>query len=167
MLKRFPQPLQSALKRATFYFSPVSFQSRRTMAQAPDTGNDKKSPDSAGQNGDKNKNGDSNLTDGINIDIISDNICPWCYVGKRRLDVALSKLPKNVQVNINWLPFELDSNLPLKGVDKRERYRKRFGDRAEMLGQRLAQVGLQCTPPIKFKFGGKVELTMQINLIIQ
>jgi predicted DsbA family dithiol-disulfide isomerase len=50
------------------------------------------------------------------IEIASDVICPWCYIGKRRLEKALAALNGEAEVRIEWLPFQLNPDLPAQGV---------------------------------------------------
>ena len=52
------------------------------------------------------------------LDIFSDPICPWCYIGKAHLDRALSGLPDN-PFTIRWLPFMLNPTMPPEGMDRR------------------------------------------------
>ncbi len=63
------------------------------------------------------------------IDIVSDAICPWCYIGKRRLERALAMVPQIV-VQVGWRPFQLNPDMPLEGMDRQEYLRRKFGDRA-------------------------------------
>ena len=61
------------------------------------------------------------------IVIYSDLICPWCYIGKRRMEEALRQLPTGVQVSRSWHPFQLNPDMPREGLN-REMYRsKKFG----------------------------------------
>ena len=62
----------------------------------------------------------------IEIDVISDVMCPWCYIGKRRLEKALAMVP-DVPVDIRWRPFQLDHTIPETGMDRKEYLRKKFG----------------------------------------
>lgn len=62
----------------------------------------------------------------IEIDVISDVMCPWCYIGKRRLEKALAMVP-DVPVDIRWRPFQLDHTIPESGMDRKEYLRKKFG----------------------------------------
>ncbi len=64
------------------------------------------------------------------IDVVSDVVCPWCYLGKRRLEAALK--PES-DVQIRWRPFQLDPTIPPEGLDRRAYMRAKFGD-----GPRLA-----------------------------
>lgn len=60
------------------------------------------------------------------IDIISDPICPWCYIGKTRLDRALEANPNHDFV-IEWHPFQLNPDMPAQGMDRREYLETKFG----------------------------------------
>jgi predicted DsbA family dithiol-disulfide isomerase len=53
----------------------------------------------------------------MRIDIYSDTICPWCYLGKRRFDLAVAARPQYEPV-IAWRPFELNPDVPVEGVDR-------------------------------------------------
>ena len=54
------------------------------------------------------------------IDVVSDVVCPWCFVGRKRLESALALNP-DLDVTVNWRPFQLDPTLPKQGKD-RNRY---------------------------------------------
>lgn len=62
----------------------------------------------------------------IEIDVISDVMCPWCYIGKRRLEKALAMVP-DVAVDIRWRPYQLDNTIPETGMDRKEYLRNKFG----------------------------------------
>ncbi len=64
--------------------------------------------------------------DVIEIDVISDVMCPWCYIGKRRLEKALAMVP-DVPVDIRWRPYQLDNTIPETGMDRKEYLRNKFG----------------------------------------
>jgi predicted DsbA family dithiol-disulfide isomerase len=63
----------------------------------------------------------------ISIDVVSDVVCPWCYIGKRRLEKALSQLPENYEIDLNFLPFELNPDTPKTGVDHKQYLADKFG----------------------------------------
>lgn len=63
------------------------------------------------------------------IDIVSDAICPWCYIGKRRLEKALAMAPQP-DLQIGWRPFQLNPDMPPEGMDRKEYLRLKFGDSA-------------------------------------
>ncbi|HAL84039.1 MAG TPA: disulfide bond formation protein DsbA, partial [Rhodobiaceae bacterium] len=62
----------------------------------------------------------------LHLDIISDVICPWCFIGKRKLDAALGEL-EDLRVNLIWRPFQLDPTTPPDGYDRRKEMEKKFG----------------------------------------
>ncbi len=73
----------------------------------------------------------------VTIDVVSDTICPWCYIGKKRLEQALALRP-GLAVDVRWRPFLLDPTIPKGGVDRREYLENKFGgpERArEVYGQ--------------------------------
>ena len=61
------------------------------------------------------------------IEIYSDLICPWCYIGRRRLQSALDRLPTGVETTILWQPFQLNPDMPLEGMDRQVYRTKKFG----------------------------------------
>ena len=65
----------------------------------------------------------------MQIDIISDVICPWCFIGKRRLEKALSLRPE-LPADITWRPFQLNPDMPAEGVDRRAYLAAKFGGAA-------------------------------------
>ncbi|BCW89240.1 hypothetical protein sos41_23970 [Alphaproteobacteria bacterium SO-S41] len=69
----------------------------------------------------------------MQIDIISDTVCPWCFIGKRRLEEALAQRP-DLEVEINWRPYQLDPNVPREGVDRKDYMRAKFGDQPRVKG---------------------------------
>jgi predicted DsbA family dithiol-disulfide isomerase len=75
------------------------------------------------------------------VDVISDVICPWCYVGKRRLEKATAAIGGPVAVR--WLPFQLNPAMPKEGVSRREYRTKRFGswERSRELDARVVAAG--------------------------
>jgi predicted DsbA family dithiol-disulfide isomerase len=75
------------------------------------------------------------------VDVISDVICPWCYIGKRRLEKAIAALDGPVKVR--WLPFQLNAAMPKEGVSRREYRTKKFGswERSQELDTRVVAVG--------------------------
>ena len=63
----------------------------------------------------------------IALDIYSDPICPWCYIGKVYLDRALEGLNEN-PFNIEWHPFQLNPEMPPNGMNRKKYLEKKFGD---------------------------------------
>ena len=68
------------------------------------------------------------MTDrGLTIDIYSDIVCPWCYVGKRRLERALAQLNGGAHARITWRPFQLNPTMPSDGMDRAAYLKAKFG----------------------------------------
>ena len=63
----------------------------------------------------------------MQIDIVSDTVCPWCFIGKRRLARALAQRP-DVPVQVFWRPYRLDPTIPKEGVDRKLYMQAKFGD---------------------------------------
>ncbi|UWQ55661.1 DsbA family oxidoreductase [Leisingera caerulea] len=62
----------------------------------------------------------------VKLDILSDPICPWCYIGKTHLDKALAEVPDHPFV-IEWHPFQLNPDMPREGMDRRDYLERKFG----------------------------------------
>ena len=62
----------------------------------------------------------------VKLDILSDPICPWCYIGKANLDRALSQRPDH-ELAIEWHPFQLNPDMPDEGMDRRTYLETKFG----------------------------------------
>ncbi|MEH3111640.1 MAG: DsbA family protein [Agrobacterium cavarae] len=79
----------------------------------------------------------------IVIDIVSDMVCPWCYLGKARLDLALAEVQDEVSVDINWRPYQLNPDYPPEGVDQKVELEKKLGgkDRVEQAHEMLTELG--------------------------
>ena len=80
----------------------------------------------------------------LNIDIVSDAVCPWCYLGKRRLEVALAEIGAEDAV-VRWRPYQLDETIPPEGLDRQAHMRAKFPDQAQIAAvhQRLAAYGAE------------------------
>ncbi|MEM9551927.1 MAG: DsbA family oxidoreductase [Pseudomonadota bacterium] len=94
----------------------------------------------------------------VKLDILSDPICPWCYIGKTHLDVALEREPDHPFV-IEWHPFQLNPDMPSEGMDRRDYLETKFGGRdgavrayapvvehAEKAGLKIDFEGMKRTP---------------------
>jgi predicted DsbA family dithiol-disulfide isomerase len=78
---------------------------------------------------------------GLRIDIVSDAICPWCYIGKRQLERALTTLAQEgLHFSIHWNPFQLNPHMPKEGRDRVAYRAQKFGsaERARELDERVA-----------------------------
>jgi len=94
----------------------------------------------------------------VKLDILSDPICPWCYIGKTQLDKALAELPQH-PFAIEWHPFQLNPEMPVEGMDRRAYLEAKFGgkdgavrayapvvEHAEKIGLKIDFEGMQRTP---------------------
>lgn len=82
----------------------------------------------------------------MQLDIVSDTVCPWCYIGKRRLDKALATWDRKdeIPMDMTWRPYQLDPSIPPEGVDRQQYYERKFGsERAKEAGKRIAEFGEQ------------------------
>lgn len=78
----------------------------------------------------------------ITIDVVSDVVCPWCYIGKRRLEKAMNAVADKFAFEVKYHPFELNPDTPLAGVDHRAHLAEKFGgdERYDAITGRTAQV---------------------------
>ena len=80
----------------------------------------------------------------LSIDIVSDVVCPWCYIGKRRLEAALARRASDdAPVQVRWLAFQLNPDIPADGVDRRSYLEQKFGgpERAKQIYARVKAAG--------------------------
>jgi predicted DsbA family dithiol-disulfide isomerase len=81
----------------------------------------------------------------VRIDVISDVVCPWCFIGKRRLERALQLVREQsaqaAEVEIVWHPFQLNPDLPAEGIERSEYIARKFGSRAQDIYGRVSGVG--------------------------
>lgn len=79
----------------------------------------------------------------MRIEIVSDTICPWCFIGKRRLERALDARPRPQAVEIAWQPFQLDPDMPAEGMERHAYLEARFGslERARRQYRVIEQTG--------------------------
>jgi predicted DsbA family dithiol-disulfide isomerase len=84
----------------------------------------------------------SEASEPMTIDIVSDVVCPWCYLGKKRLEAAIAESGGEA-IAVRWRPYQLDPTIPAGGLDRSAYMRKKFGDdgRLESVHQRLTSLG--------------------------
>jgi predicted DsbA family dithiol-disulfide isomerase len=79
----------------------------------------------------------------VDITVYSDVVCPWCYVGRRRLERAVELLDGKHEVNVTWKPYQLNPWIPAEGMDRAEYRRMKFGsaERSSGMDTRLKEAG--------------------------
>ena len=78
----------------------------------------------------------------MQIDIVSDTVCPWCFIGKRKLERAMAQRP-GIAFDIRWRAYRLDPDVPRGGVDRKAYMRAKFGDspRSSAMGDAIKAAG--------------------------
>ncbi|RUU15382.1 DsbA family oxidoreductase, partial [Mesorhizobium sp. M6A.T.Ca.TU.002.02.2.1] len=78
----------------------------------------------------------------ITVDVVSDVVCPWCFIGQKRLDKAIAAA-SDIDVHIRWRPFQLDPTIPPEGKDRREYMVAKFGsdERIREIHARIEPLG--------------------------
>ena len=76
----------------------------------------------------------------ITVDVVSDVVCPWCFIGQKRLDKAIASVG-DVDIHIRWRPFQLDPTIPPQGQDRREYMMAKFGSE-----QRIREIHARIEP---------------------
>ena len=79
----------------------------------------------------------------VDLSIVSDAICPWCYIGKRRFEQALAILGPDFPIRVMWRPFELNPQMPKEGIERREYRLRKFGslEHSAQLDAQVAAAG--------------------------
>jgi predicted DsbA family dithiol-disulfide isomerase len=79
----------------------------------------------------------------VKIEVASDVVCPWCYIGKRRLEKALKLLNGELEIEVSWLPFQLNPGMPKEGMPRAEYRKAKFGslERSRALDARVSAEG--------------------------
>lgn len=104
----------------------------------------------------------------MQLDVVIDVVCPWCYVGKKQLDRALEMRP-GVVSSLQWRPYQLGPDTPAEGVDRAEHYRKKFGDSPQYKAGRDHLLKLGKELGIAFDFDSKciIANTMDAHRLIR
>ncbi len=78
------------------------------------------------------------------IDVVSDAVCPWCFLGRKRLENALAMNP-DLEASVNWRPFQLDPTIPRQGKDRNRYLLEKFGssDKIFEIHQQLIELGAE------------------------
>ncbi|WOI34137.1 DsbA family oxidoreductase [Tritonibacter scottomollicae] len=103
----------------------------------------------------------------VKLDILSDPICPWCYIGKTLLDQALAAQPDHPFV-IEWHPFQLNPDMPAGGMDRREYLEAKFGgkDNAVKVYAQIADHAAEAGVEINFEAMQRTPNTVDAHRLI-
>ena len=104
----------------------------------------------------------------MEIDIIFDTVCPWCYIGKRRLEMALSMRPQ-IRAKPNWRPFLLNPEMPPEGIDRTAYLVKKFGSesRVSRIYGAIGEAGLSVEIDFAFERIGKTPNSIDSHRLVR
>lgn len=103
----------------------------------------------------------------IRVDVVSDVMCPWCYVGKRHLEKAID-IVTELDVEVHWRPYQLDSTLPPLGKDRQQYLLDKFGpDKAADMYQQLVDTGKESGIDFRFDLIKKSPNTMNAHRLLK
>lgn len=101
----------------------------------------------------------------IRVDVTSDTICPWCFIGKKHLEQAVAAVQEKYEVEVKWHPFFLNPDASAEGVDKREHYKAKFGEgRMQMIQDRVG--GAFASLGYRYSMGGKTGSTLDSHRLL-
>jgi len=86
------------------------------------------------------------------VDVVSDVVCPWCYIGKRHLDSLIAQLPATDRILVRWHPYQLNPIMPIEGEDRQEYLEEKFGsrERAAKIYERVSAAGREAGLQLDF-----------------
>ena len=100
------------------------------------------------------------------IDVVSDVICPWCFLGKRRLDAALDAM--DMDVFIRWRPYMLDPTIPPEGLDRQQYMLAKFGpEKLKTIHDPLIEAGRELGVPYNFDAITRTPNTLDAHRLIR
>jgi predicted DsbA family dithiol-disulfide isomerase len=105
----------------------------------------------------------------LTVDVISDVICPWCFIGKRRLEKAITRLAGRREVRVRWHPFQLNPQMPTGGMDRKAYRTAKFGswERSQALDAQVAAAGAAEGLVFAFDKIGRTPNTLAAHRLIQ
>ncbi|MCU0896585.1 MAG: DsbA family oxidoreductase [Burkholderiales bacterium] len=107
----------------------------------------------------------------LTIDVVSDVVCPWCFIGKRRLEEALALYAHEhadaEPPKVIWRAFQLNPGLPPEGVNRTEYYRQKFGDRVGEIVERVRGVGREVGIDFRFEAIERQPNTLAAHALIE
>ncbi len=109
----------------------------------------------------------SDADDPLTIDVVSDVVCPWCYLGEKRLATALAE--ESEPVVVRWRPYQLDPTIPEGGLDREAYMARKFGngDKLKAVHDRLVQLGAELNLPFAFDRITRAPNTLDAHRLIR
>jgi predicted DsbA family dithiol-disulfide isomerase len=109
----------------------------------------------------------SHETEALTIDVVSDVVCPWCYLGEKRLELALADEVEPVE--LRWRPFQLDATIPEGGLDRTEYMERKFGKsgRLQAAHDNLTRLGAEVGIPFAFDHIRRAPNTLDAHRLIR
>ncbi|MCA3313952.1 MAG: DsbA family oxidoreductase [Roseomonas sp.] len=104
------------------------------------------------------------------LDVISDAICPWCWIGKRNLDAAIGMLAEEgLTFKVRFRPFQLNPEMPAEGVDRREYRSAKFGslEKSQELDRRVADAGRVAGVEFRHDLMARTPNTLEAHRLIR
>ncbi len=104
----------------------------------------------------------------MHIDIISDTVCPWCFIGKRRFERAAAERPET-EFTVSWRPYQLNPDMPEEGMDRHEYVTTKFGgdENAREIYERVRLVGESEDIPFAFDLVQRTPNTVDSHRLIR
>jgi predicted DsbA family dithiol-disulfide isomerase len=106
----------------------------------------------------------------LHLQVVADLICPWCFIGKRTVDKALEILAKQgVEVDIDWLPYQLNPAMPTDGMDRKEFRSVRFGswENALAMDARAVEAGRRRGAEINYQLQTRTPNTVAAHALVR
>lgn len=110
------------------------------------------------------------MTDKIKIDIVSDVVCPWCTIGYKRLEKAITDLGVQDQIDIAWQPFELNPAMPPEGQNVQEHIAEKYGSTLEqqkVSQQQMAETGAELGFTFDFYDDMRMANTFEAHILLE
>jgi len=104
----------------------------------------------------------------MHIEIVSDVICPWCFIGKRRLEKAIVQRP-DIAFEVGWRPFQLNPDMPREGADRKSYLEAKFGgpERAQQIYARITAEGGKEGIPFDFNGIRRTPNTLSAHTVLR
>jgi predicted DsbA family dithiol-disulfide isomerase len=106
----------------------------------------------------------------LRLQVVADLICPWCFIGKRSLDQALKILAeRGIEVDVDWLPYQLNPAMPTEGMDRKEFRSVRFGswENALTMDARAVEAGRHRGAEINYQLQTRTPNTVAAHALVR